>query len=44
MLWGYKVMEMTDAFVDRALVAGYNVVCSRPVRDVPLCLASRDFY
>ena len=26
MLWGHKVVEMTDAFVDRALTAGYNVV------------------
>ena len=26
MLWGHKVTEMTDAFVDRALKAGYNVV------------------
>ena len=26
MLWGHKVVEMTDAFVDRALVGGYNVI------------------
>merc|ERR1711924_287201 len=26
MLRGYKVKEMTDAFVDRAFVAGYNVI------------------
>jgi len=26
MLWGHKVTEMTDAFVDRALQAGYNCI------------------
>ena len=26
MLWGYKIEEMTDSFVDRAFQEGYNVV------------------
>ena len=26
MIWGHKVVEMTDAFTDRALKEGYNVV------------------